>query len=512
MPSHSRSRQAAARLGLAVVTFALGVMTPLTPASLVLAQSSGGSTACSPADPGPPDYPVAGGWFYTQQGRACIVGVGPSRRRGYIVQDDTQGAFWTEYRRFGGVDVLGFPVSQRYNYPASNTGGYLYQAFERGILQWHPETGRAELANVFEQFSEQGLDAQLEALGIPRPEASDASASFAAEAERRMAWLSEPRFVARFFFDPVAPHSSDPLRDGQAAFSTHEQAWTYFGLPQGLPSQPYLVSGTGASRVSLYPLVHTFIAQRFQKGGMELFLQGSPNETFTAAPTSGNLANLFDPTIVPGDGINGCVALTATGLLARSLGTDKIIPAAAIQPLPVDPFPPAFVQPFIPPAGQGQLMLQFQLSGSYFAAGEPITILLTDAHATQMGPSLPSLTTHIPAANPDGSWDQVLTARVGTYVMLVTGDRSGKTAGGGLDLTTPSVAANVNVGGATCKDVGVPVGAAPTPALGAGGVPIPPTRTTTVTTTTSTVDGPAGPGPTSADTTTSAAPQTTLVK
>jgi len=347
-------------------------------------------------------------------------------------------------------------VSQRFNYPATNTGGYLYQAFERGILQWHPETGRADLANVFEQFTEQGLDPGLEALGIPLPDQTASSGSFAADAERRMAWLSEPRFLARYFFDPVAPHSSDPLRLGQTAFTTQEQAWGYFGLPQSLPEQPFLMSGSGASRVSLYPLVHTFVAQRFQKGGMQLFLQASPNETFNPAGWTGNPTYLLDPTVVPGDGVLGCVALTAVGLLARTLGADRIVPSAAIQALPLDPSPLPFVQSFIPAVGPGQLMLQFQLSGSGFTAGEPITIYLTDTRSTQTGTLLPSVTSHVASTNPNGSWDQVLSARVGTFEMIATGDTSGKKYDGILDLTTPTVAVTAT-GASTCQNVGLPV-------------------------------------------------------
>src|SRR5205823_2661567 len=160
------------------------------------------------------------------------------------------------------------------------------------------------------------------------------------------------------------------------------QAWTYFGLPQSLPEQPFLTSGTGPNQVSLYPLVHTFVAQRFQKGGMQLFLQASPNETFTPAGWSGNPTYLLDPTVVPGDGVKGCVALTAVGLLARTLGADRIIPTSAIRPLPLDPSPLPSVVPFVPPAGPGQLMLQFQLSGTTYGVSEPVTIHLTDARPT----------------------------------------------------------------------------------------------------------------------------------
>jgi hypothetical protein len=120
-------------------------------------------------DAGPPDYPISGGWFYTEEARGCLVGMGPARKPGYMVVDDDQGAFWTEFRRNGGVEVLGYPVSQRFHYPATNDSGYWYQAFERGILQWRPEAGRAELANVFEQFSENGRTATSRPWASPTP-------------------------------------------------------------------------------------------------------------------------------------------------------------------------------------------------------------------------------------------------------------------------------------------------------------------------------------------------------
>jgi hypothetical protein len=465
--SNFRTRQA--RRGLAAVILALGTVMPFASSAPVLAQSS--TATC--ADPGPMDYPVAAGWFYTQEGRGCILNVGPNRRRGYKVLDDSQAAFWTEFRRYGGVDVLGFPVSQRFTYPAHNEGGFVYQAFERGILQWHPETGRADMANVFEMFTEQGLDPDLQALGIPQPDLTPGLPTFASDAERRMAWLSEPRFLARYFFDPVAPHSSDPQRVGQAAFGTQEQAWAFFGLPQSLPQQPFLVSGTFPNQVSLDPLVHTFIAQRFQKAGLQLFLQASPNETFKPGGWTGSPTYLLDPTIVPGDGVQGCVALTAVGLLARTVGAGKIIPSIAIQPLPLDPSPLPFVQNFIPPIGPGQLRLQFQLSGSAYGAGperspEPISIVLTDARLTPTGAALPSVTSHVAETNPDGSWDQVMTARVGTYEMTATGDISGRTFDGIVDLTTPTVG-GLSSAVTTCRDVGLPLASdAVTPLIPSG--------------------------------------------
>jgi hypothetical protein len=445
-----------ARLGLAALALALEVATPLASTSFAQTSPAAGVPTTRAAvgcnDAGPPDYPISGGWFYTEEARGCLVGMGPARKPGYMVVDDDQGAFWTEFRRNGGVEVLGYPVSQRFHYPATNDSGYWYQAFERGILQWRPEAGRAELANVFEQFSENGLDSDLEALGIPNASSADAASSFAADAERRMSWLSEPRFLARYFFDPVAPHSSDPDRLGQTTFATQEQAWGFFGLPQSLPAQLAL---RGSNRVSLYPLMHTFVAQRFQKGGMQLFLQEA-SESFANPGWAGTPGFLMDPTIVPGDGRKGCVALTAVGLLARTIGADKIIPSTAIQPVPASPNP--FVDSFVPPVTTNQMLVSFQLTGSGFAANEPINVVLVDARPNPMGSTLPSVSANVTAYR-DGSWDQIMTARVGVFQITATGTISGNRYDGILDLTVASANYVAALTRSTCKDVGVPIGA-----------------------------------------------------
>lgn len=474
----------AARVGVATLALALQLATPLAPTGLAAtasAATASAATATGPAatpsapptgngtsasgchDTGPADYPVAGGWFYTEQARGlCIRGHGPDRNRGYMVVDDDKGAFWTEFRRYGGVDVLGYPVSQPYHYPVNSDGGYWYQAFERGVLQWRPETGRADMANVFEQFTEQGLDDDLAVMGIPGPKAVDKSSS-AVEIDDRMGWITEPRFLARYFFDPVGFHSSEPDRDGQAAFATQEQAWTFFGLPQSMPERVALLGPARvgpdqhSERVSLYPLVHSFMAQRFQKAGMELFFEDAPQESYTA-PTWGDVTLQFDPTVVPGDARKGCLALTAVGLLARSIGADKLIPSTALEPRPLDPSPRPSLQSFVPPVAQGQPMTSFQLVGTGFAGGEPITVTLSDGQTSPTGGALPNVVLHVPAAYRDGSFDAVMSARVGTYQISVTGDTSHDAYTDSLDLTTPSGIYVVGGRTGSCGSVGLPIG------------------------------------------------------
>jgi hypothetical protein len=420
---------------------------------------SAASTGARCTDPGPKDYPVAGGWFYTEEAQGlCIIGAGPDRNRGYLVVDDDKGAFWTEFRRFGGVDVLGYPVSQPYHYPVNSTDGLWYQAFERGVLQWRPDLGRAEMANVFDQFTEQGLDDDLAVLGIPGPQAPDDKSSLGAEINARMSWLTEPRFLARYFFDPVGAHSSDPLRDGQSAFSTQEQAWSFFGLPQ---SQPERMSLLGPGRQPLYPLVHSFMAQRFQKAGMQLFFEDAPKESFATPTWSDSIPVQFDPTVVPGDGQKGCVSLTAVGMLARSIGADKLIPSQALEPQPLDPAPRPSVLWFVPPVSQGQLTTSFQLMGASFGSAEQVTISLTDARLNPNGTLLSPISARATTTR-DGSFNTVIpAAAVGTYRITATGLTSGKMFIDTIDLTIPSgiyVSGGGATGTATCKPVGVPVG------------------------------------------------------
>jgi hypothetical protein len=324
--------------------------------------------------------------------------------RGYTVVDDADASFWTEFRRFGGVEVLGYPVSRRYHYPTET--GFLSQAFQRGILQWHTDTGRASMANVFEQFTEQGRDDQLEIAGIPRPRPSDPTMSFAMDAERRMGWLVEPRFLARYFFDPVA----------QYPFEAQEQAWDFFGLPQTAPDRPVYLREKANGKFGA-PLYLPYVAQRFQKAGLQLFLADVP----------------LDPTIVPGDGKQGCLAITAVGRLARRLGAGKLIPSLATQPEPLENPPLThFIAYVPPPTVANQSSIEFEMIGTGFQPGEPITIRLVPVPlSNQLNTVLPTVVSRVDAADPDGSFDQMMTARIGTYTVLLKGETSGKT----LDVT-----------------------------------------------------------------------------
>ena len=80
-------------------SFARAVLAALALALLLTPQSHSQSV----------DYQIPGGWFYTQTG-----GDTPDPLDGYAVVDDPQALFWTAFVELGGVQAVGYPVTQRF--------------------------------------------------------------------------------------------------------------------------------------------------------------------------------------------------------------------------------------------------------------------------------------------------------------------------------------------------------------------------------------------------------------
>lgn len=69
------------------------------------------------------------------------------------VSDDGGILFLTEFRRLGGVDAVGYPASDRFEWE-----GFTVQVFQRAIFQWRPETKSVAFVNVFDRLHELGKD------------------------------------------------------------------------------------------------------------------------------------------------------------------------------------------------------------------------------------------------------------------------------------------------------------------------------------------------------------------
>src|SRR5690606_13779814 len=115
---------------------------------------AGGQGTVLPSTPvaGPPtpnadDWAIPGGRFFTQTADG---------RGGYSVVDNNQARFWTELQRLGGLQTVGYPISQRYMHD-----GFVTQAFQKLVLQWRPEVGQAYPVNIFDELSKSGFDETL---------------------------------------------------------------------------------------------------------------------------------------------------------------------------------------------------------------------------------------------------------------------------------------------------------------------------------------------------------------
>lgn len=106
------------------------------------------------------DYELPNGHFYKQGN-----GAGGAGEAGFSVTDDEVAPFWSEFRRLGGPQRLGYPISRRFLWR-----GFLSQVTQRAVLQWRPDLGRVELANLLDEFSRAGLDNWLKvAHEVPVP-------------------------------------------------------------------------------------------------------------------------------------------------------------------------------------------------------------------------------------------------------------------------------------------------------------------------------------------------------
>lgn len=222
-PRRSPARTATALAGLASLVGILA-LSPLA-ASASIPESR------------PPDYDIPGGHFFTQTGNG---------RGGYGVRDLAGVKFWSEYQRLGGPDALGYPISK----PFWGPGGFLYQGFERGLLQWRPEWETAVLANSIEiiEAHDKNLDKWLfESYHIPYPR-QPRKASFDEEATERLTWLTNEQIRAAYLTNPVTGEEWDLA-----------EAANYYGLPQSEPRR-----------------LGPFIIQRFQRIPLQLWVEDVP--------------------------------------------------------------------------------------------------------------------------------------------------------------------------------------------------------------------------------------------
>ena len=137
-----------------------------------------------------PDWPIANGHFFSQT-------VAGSNREGYAVTDDEKARFHSEFKRLGGVESLGYPISNRYT-----RDGQWFQAFEKNVIKWNSAAGFTEFANVLDDLTAAGLDDRLlEDFNVPvsRDWNEDAGALFGDVIRNHLRLLDEIAPIKREF-------------------------------------------------------------------------------------------------------------------------------------------------------------------------------------------------------------------------------------------------------------------------------------------------------------------------
>ena len=103
------------------------------------------------------DFDIPGGHFYTQ------TNAGAGLQFGYRITDEGGIGFWSEFKRLGGVNALGYPASRRFT-----LDGFIVQATQKVIMQWRPEVSQVYFVNVFDKLHDQSKDSALQQqFGIP---------------------------------------------------------------------------------------------------------------------------------------------------------------------------------------------------------------------------------------------------------------------------------------------------------------------------------------------------------
>ena len=177
------------------------------------------------------DYPVPGGWFFSQTG-----GDSPEAGDGYTVVDDEYARFWSAFQDFGGVEAVGYPVSRRFVWD-----GFLTQAMQKVVFQWRPDTESVAFVNVFDDLHRRGFDQALVDQLMPAEERFEESGlTFEQIVQQRTQLLAEePALLATY------QAASNPLQ--------------FFGLP--------------TSKIQTFPGLRSI---RMQRAVLQIWTQDFP--------------------------------------------------------------------------------------------------------------------------------------------------------------------------------------------------------------------------------------------
>lgn len=251
------------------------------------------------------DFAIPDGWFYTQTGGQGV---------GFAVWDDADARFWTAFQELGGIPVVGYPISQRFQ-----QHGFTVQAFQKLVLQWDPGADRANAANTLDNLHHAGFDPWLASFRqVPPHQAlpEDAGQPFEIVTANHLALL-------------------DPNPDIQSAFLAEPDWLTRFGLP--IAYQDFgAVRVVRAQRVVLQQWVTD---TPWARAGEVIFANSGdvareaglfPESAVTAGPPGDIVPTDLDVTLEPSPALQGSTVLVR---LASGRPDVRLSVDGRVQPL-----------------------------------------------------------------------------------------------------------------------------------------------------------------------------------
>lgn len=150
------------------------------------------------------DFDVANGHFFKQAN-----GKGGAGDTGFAVTDEGGIAFWTSFQQYGGVDKVGYPVSNRFTWK-----NFTVQAFQKVVFQWHPESSSVALVNVFDELADANKDDWLLSVrSVPKAAdwSSDQGKSWDEIVQNHYALLDANAAIKAAYFDESDPVTMNGL-------------------------------------------------------------------------------------------------------------------------------------------------------------------------------------------------------------------------------------------------------------------------------------------------------------
>jgi hypothetical protein len=145
----------------------------------------------SPIHAESPDFDTKNGHFFTQAGRFSITNDGVP--------------FWQEFQRLGGVQAMGYPISERFTW-----NGFTCQAMQRVIFQWNPQRNSVDFVNVFDLLHQDQKDGWLWSVRqtpYPLSDSFDAGLDWNGVVANRLALLDTNQAIKTQYFSVVG----DPI-------------------------------------------------------------------------------------------------------------------------------------------------------------------------------------------------------------------------------------------------------------------------------------------------------------